>query len=57
MDKPTELHVTFKQVCHNCNQPIMAEPIENAFCSYDCLGEKDDWADEQENKLKQEGEI
>ena len=57
MDKPTELHITFKQVCHNCNQPIMAEPIENAFCSYECLGEKDAWADEQENNLKEKREI
>ena len=57
MDRSTELHVTFKQICHNCNQTIVAEPIENVFCSYDCLGEKDSWADKEENKLKEKGEM
>tara|TARA_R100001594_G_scaffold30213_1_gene56458 strand:+ start:531 stop:704 length:174 start_codon:yes stop_codon:yes gene_type:complete len=57
LDKPTDLHVTFYQVCHNCNQTIVAEPIENGFCSYHCLSEKDTWADEEENKLKEKREI
>tara|TARA_Y100000592_G_C5344054_1_gene255648 strand:- start:204 stop:416 length:213 start_codon:yes stop_codon:yes gene_type:complete len=34
-----------EKLCRNCNHPIVSEPVENIFCSQECLDELDNWCE------------